>query len=62
MLTKVKSMAQVRKSLITKKDFGYSHGLCTLNFTLKIDDKTELNSFRKCLIEALKDIEEELKE
>ena len=53
-------MPQVKKVLTSKKDFNYSHGVCILNFTLKTDEKTELNSFRKCLIEALKDIEEEL--
>lgn len=53
-------MAQVRKDLTTKKDFSYTHGVCTLNFTLRIDNKGEINSFRKILIEALKDIEEEL--
>ena len=54
-------MAQVKKDLTTKKDFKYTHGMCSLNFTLVIDNKNELSSFRKCLIEALKDVEEELK-
>ena len=53
-------MAQVKKDLITKKDFKYTHGACNLSFTLVIDNKTELQSFRKCLVEALKDVEEEL--
>lgn len=54
-------MAQVRKNLVTKRDFNYTHGECKLGFTLAIDNKTELQGFRKCLVEALKDVEEELK-
>ena len=54
-------MAQVKKELTMKKDFHYSHGMCALNFTLKIDSKEELQSFRKCLVEALKNVEEEIK-
>lgn len=53
-------MAQVVKVLVAKKDFNYKHGVCNLNFTLKVDVKNELLSFRKCLAEALKDIDKEL--
>lgn len=54
-------MTQVKSELTTKKDFRYTHGVCSLSFTLNMDNKDEFRSFRKCLIEALKDIEEEIK-
>ena len=51
------SKNQMNKQLITKKTFNYEKGACTLNFTLKIDVKTELKDFKECLVEAQKDID-----
>lgn len=53
-------MAQVKKTLSTTKTFKYAQGAISLSFTINIDNKEELKSFRKCLQEALKDTEVEL--
>ncbi len=53
-------MTQVRSEITTKKDFNYTHGMCSLKFTLTTDNKDEFRSFRKCLIKALKDVEKEI--
>lgn len=44
------------KTLSTKRDFSYSKGGCNLNFTLNIDNSTELNDFADCLEAALYDV------
>ena len=54
-------MPQLTKSLTTKKTFNYSHGTVSLNFTLDISNKSEFTSFKKCLVEAIKDIDRDIK-
>ena len=46
------------KSVISKKDFSYQKGECSLGFTLKVDNSSELRDFRFCLEQAIKDIDE----
>ena len=46
------------KSLITRKEFSYSKKGVNLNFTLQVDNSSDLKSFKSCLEEAAKDIEE----
>lgn len=43
--------------ITTKKDFSYTKETCSLNFTLNIDNSSELRDFRSCLIAATKDID-----
>jgi hypothetical protein len=50
----------VRNTHITRRDFEYSLGQVSLNFTLRIDIKEELTTFRKLLIMALEDVEKEI--
>lgn len=49
------------KNIISKKEFSFSKGNCTLSFTLRVDNSSELKDFKSCLEEAIKDIEEILK-
>lgn len=51
----------LQKTLTLKKDFSYTKGECTLNFTLELDSK-KVRDFRECLAEALKDIDEILEQ
>ena len=51
----------ITKSLIARKEFSYSKKGTTLNFTLRVDNSSELKSFKSCLEEAIKDIDEILK-
>lgn len=53
---------KLEKSIITSKAFLYKRGKVSLNFSLEIDNKSELINFRTCLTEAKKDIENILKE
>lgn len=48
----------VKKTITTKKDFSYKNGECSLTFSLSIDNTSELKTFRSCLQEAMKDIDE----
>lgn len=49
------------KTLITRKEFSYSKKGVTLNFTLRVDNSSELKPFKSCLEEATQDINEILK-
>ena len=49
------------KSVTEKKDFSYSKGDVNLNFTLRVDNSSQLRPFLDILNEAKKDIEELLK-
>lgn len=53
-------MSKLKKSVSTKREFGYNKGTCGLNFTLNIDTKSEVEDFKECLIAALSDIEDVL--
>jgi len=44
----------------TRKAFHYDKGGVQLNFTLRVDIKSELRIFRDLLVKALEDIEEEI--
>lgn len=50
---------KVKKQVVTKKEFAYSFGECSLNFTLTVEEK-QLSDFKKCLSEAITDIDEAL--
>jgi len=58
MFNKVKKAIEnsLQKTQITKRDFSYKKGNCSLNFTLNIEEKNELKDFIECLTEAEKDI------
>lgn len=51
----------LKKTIVTRKDFSYEHKGVSLKFNLPIDNSSELNKFRSCLSEAIKDIDEILK-
>lgn len=44
------------KSIISRKEFSYSVKGVSLNFTLRLDNSSELKPFQALLQEALKDI------
>ena len=52
---------KVQKNLVTKREFKYAKNKCNLNFILMIDQKDEIKDFRECLIEAIDDIDDLLK-
>jgi hypothetical protein len=45
------------KTIITRKDFSYEQKGVNLKFNLPIDTSSELQSFKSCLEEAIKDID-----
>jgi small-conductance mechanosensitive channel len=53
--------SRVKTDNITNKQFSYSKGKVTLNFTLRIDIKSELKDFLELLKVAKKEVEEEIK-
>ena len=52
---------QVKSDNKTTKNFTYSKGKASLNFTLRIDIKNELKDFLELLKVAQKEVEDELK-
>lgn len=52
---------KLTKDVKTNKTFAYSKGGVNLSFTLNIDDKKQMENFKACLEEALKDINISLK-
>ncbi len=50
------------KSITARKDFSYTKKGCNLKFNLRVDNSSELRPFKICLEEAIKDIDEILKE
>lgn len=56
-----KSDDVLQKSMGMKKSFHYAKGDVTLDFTLTVENSSQLRRFLACLIEAQKDIEETLK-
>lgn len=49
------------KIIIDRKDFSYEQKGVQLKFNLRVDNSSDLKSFRLCLEEAIKDIDEILK-
>lgn len=58
----MKTLKILTKTLVSKKDFTYKKGDCSLSFTLQIDNSSELRDFRDCLVQATEDIDEILEE
>lgn len=48
------------KMLEVSREFRYKKGTTNLNFTLNLDNKTEMIEFKELLEKALKDVEEEI--
>ena len=48
------------RNLETKRFFDYSKGNINLNFSLRIDVKKDLHTFRELLEQAIKDVDETL--
>ena len=48
------------KTTKTIKSFSYSKGSIQMNFSVNVEDKKELNNYRECLKDALKDADKEL--
>ena len=48
---------KLTKDVKTNKTFAYSKGGVNLSFTLNIDDKKQMENFKVCLYEAIKDID-----
>lgn len=57
-----KKNASISKSIVDRKDFLYAQNGVNLKFNLRVDNSSELKPFRSCLEEAIKDIDEILKE
>lgn len=51
----------IKSDSTRSRNFNYSKGACTLNFTLRTDVKIELKDFLELLKVAMKDVEEEIK-
>mgnify|MGYP001582944172 CR=1 FL=1 len=49
------------KTITEKKEFSYKNGPCSLAFTLRVDNTSELRDFRSCLEAAMSDIDDLLK-
>lgn len=60
-MTSKKTKGIVEKSTAMSKRFDYGLDGTTLNFTLRIDTKKELEAFKSCMLMALIDIDAELK-
>lgn len=45
------------KIIVTRKDFFYARKGVNLKFNLRVDNSSELKSFRSCLEEGIKDID-----
>jgi len=56
-------MAQniIKKDHVQNKTFNYSKGEVNLDFTLRVDIKTQLKDFLEILKVSIKDVEEEIK-
>lgn len=50
----------IQSSTIQRKTFDYKLGGVNLNFSLRIDIKTELQEFKNCMLKAIEDIDVEL--
>lgn len=55
-----KNLEQIVKTSIVTRTFKYVKDDCTLNFTLRIDVKSELAVYELLLEQALIDVKEEL--
>lgn len=55
-----KNNEAIDRNLITKKTFSYRKGDVSINFTLRIDMRTELENAREILVEAINDFDDEL--
>ena len=51
----------MEKSSVTKRDFDYRLNGVTLAFTLRIDNSSELRSFKTCMEQAIVDLDEIIK-
>jgi hypothetical protein len=47
----------VQKATMLKKEFNYSSKDVNLNFTLSMENTSQLRAFHACLKEAIRDIE-----
>lgn len=50
----------LKKDHAENKTFSYSKDGVTLNFTLRIDIKKQLVAFEEMLVEAIKDVKEQI--
>lgn len=62
MAKKDKTKDVLIKTTAVNKNFNYQKNAVTLGFTLRIDNSSELRDFKACMQEAIKDIDELLKE
>ena len=53
-------MGKLSKNNILHKTYSYEKNKATLNFTLRQDIKTEMESFLEILREAISDVEKDL--
>ena len=52
---------KIKDNSVTRKDFNYSKGECSLRFSLRTDIKSELKDFLELLKVAQIEIEKEIK-
>ena len=60
-MTKNPVKGLLRSEHIQRREFSYAIDDVTLNFTLRTDVKVELKKFSKLLEQAVKDVNEEIK-
>ncbi len=60
-MAKIKK-AEMQKTVSTTRKFVYRKGNVELNFTLSLDENTELKNFQECLTLALGDVTQTLKD
>lgn len=51
----------VKKETVDTRQFSYSKNKVNLNFSLRTDVKSELKDFKELLLQAVEDINKELK-
>ena len=56
----MKKFSVIKNNSTTSKNFSYSKGAVSLNFTLRNDVKTELKDFAELLKVAQEEVKEEL--
>lgn len=53
-----KQQVKVETKFTNIRNFSYSKGEVSLNFSLNMDGKKQVSDFKECLEEALKDLNE----
>ncbi len=52
--------SEMQKSEVSRKEFGFTKDGVQLNFTLRVDNTSELRPFKECLSAALESVDQEI--